>query len=92
MLLEHFSDVPVSNVLKLEGLANRDSLPYAETYALGDVSKLRTMLRGTLRCVLPSFAVNSEIYIDTLSVGIPASQRSCTRSRRSASSRRRSRS
>ena len=92
MLLEHFPDVPVSNVLKLEGLANRDSLPYAETYALGDVSKLRTMLRGTLRCALQSFVVNNNLKTVTLFLGIPASQRSYTRSRRSASSRRRSRS
>ncbi|KAL0068301.1 hypothetical protein AAF712_004688 [Marasmius tenuissimus] len=33
----------------LEGLPNRDSFPYAETYNLGPVGDLRTILRGTLR-------------------------------------------
>ncbi|KAA1474028.1 hypothetical protein DENSPDRAFT_780814 [Dentipellis sp. KUC8613] len=49
ILSHHFPDVPVSNVLNFEGIANRDSLPYADTYALGPVVSLRTMLRGTLR-------------------------------------------
>ncbi|KAH8995677.1 Saccharopine dehydrogenase-domain-containing protein [Lactarius akahatsu] len=53
LLLQHFPDVPLSNVLKLEGLANRDSMHYAETYSL-DGGELRTMLRGTLR--YPGFA------------------------------------
>lgn len=44
-----FSDVPVSDVLKLEGIANRDSIPYADTYQLGKPGDLRTILRGTLR-------------------------------------------
>jgi alpha-aminoadipic semialdehyde synthase len=41
-------------VLKLEGIANRDSIPYAETYELGDAKDLRTILRGTLR--FPGFS------------------------------------
>jgi alpha-aminoadipic semialdehyde synthase len=41
--------VPVSSVLKLEGIANRDSIPYAGSYDLGLVDELRTVLRGTLR-------------------------------------------
>ncbi|OJA21128.1 hypothetical protein AZE42_04358 [Rhizopogon vesiculosus] len=49
LLSEYFPDVPISNVLKLEGLANRDSLPYAETYGLGELESLQTVLRGTLR-------------------------------------------
>ncbi|OAX41805.1 hypothetical protein K503DRAFT_863595 [Rhizopogon vinicolor AM-OR11-026] len=49
LLSEYFPDVPISNVLKLEGLANRDSLPYAETYGLGKLESLQTVLRGTLR-------------------------------------------
>ncbi|KAH9047781.1 Saccharopine dehydrogenase-domain-containing protein [Lactarius hengduanensis] len=53
LLLQHFPDVPLSNGLKLEGLANRDSMHYAETYSL-DGGELRTMLRGTLR--YPGFA------------------------------------
>ncbi|KAI0041595.1 hypothetical protein FA95DRAFT_1683107 [Auriscalpium vulgare] len=53
ILKHHFPEVPLSNILKLEGLANRDSLPYVDTYALNK-SSLRTMLRGTLR--YPGFA------------------------------------
>jgi alpha-aminoadipic semialdehyde synthase len=48
LLLQHFPDVPLSNVLRLEGLANRDSMDYTETYSL-EGEELRTMLRGTLR-------------------------------------------
>ena len=33
----------------LEGIANRDSIPYAGTYDLGPIEGLRTVLRGTLR-------------------------------------------
>ncbi|KAI6014540.1 hypothetical protein PISMIDRAFT_89188 [Pisolithus microcarpus 441] len=51
ILRKYFPDVPVPEgaALKFEGIANRDSLPYVETYALGDPGKLRTVLRGTLR-------------------------------------------
>ncbi|KAG1721076.1 hypothetical protein EDD22DRAFT_962638 [Suillus occidentalis] len=49
LLQEYFPDIPISHVLKLEGLANRDSLPYAETYGLGKLENLQTVLRGTLR-------------------------------------------
>jgi alpha-aminoadipic semialdehyde synthase len=48
LLLQNFPDVPLSNVLRLEGLANRNSMHYAETYSLKN-EELRTMLRGTLR-------------------------------------------
>ena len=48
LLLQNFPDVPLSNVLRLEGLANRNSMPYTETYSLNN-KELRTMLRGTLR-------------------------------------------
>lgn len=54
ILKHHFPDVPISNVLKLEGIANRDSLPYADTYGLGRLDDLRTVLRGTLRCADPN--------------------------------------
>ncbi|KIJ19435.1 hypothetical protein PAXINDRAFT_68974 [Paxillus involutus ATCC 200175] len=54
ILSNYFPDVPISNVLKLEGIANRDSLPYADTYGLGKLDSLRTVLRGTLR--YPGFA------------------------------------
>ena len=40
--------MPLSNILRFEGLANRNSMSYAETYAL-EKEELRTMLRGTLR-------------------------------------------
>ncbi|KAI9456540.1 Saccharopine dehydrogenase-domain-containing protein [Lactarius psammicola] len=53
LLLQHFPDVPLSNILKLEGLANRNSMHYTETYSL-EGEELRTMLRGTLR--YPGFA------------------------------------
>ena len=49
ILKEGFSDLPISDVLKLEGIANRNSLPYAETYSLGELDSLRTIVRGTLR-------------------------------------------
>ena len=48
LLLQNFPDVPLSNVLRFEGLANRNSMSYAETYSLKN-EELRTMLRGTLR-------------------------------------------
>ncbi|KAI9511190.1 Saccharopine dehydrogenase-domain-containing protein [Russula earlei] len=53
LLLQNFPDVPLSNVLRFEGLANRNSMRYAETYSLKN-EELRTMLRGTLR--YPGFA------------------------------------
>lgn len=48
LLVQNFPNVPLSNVLRLEGLANRNSMQYAETYSLKN-EELRTMLRGTLR-------------------------------------------
>ncbi|OBZ72980.1 Peroxisome biosynthesis protein PAS1 [Grifola frondosa] len=49
ILQRSFADVPVSDVLKFEGIANRNSLPYAGIYGLGPLSNLRSILRGTLR-------------------------------------------
>ncbi|EPQ53172.1 hypothetical protein GLOTRDRAFT_140080 [Gloeophyllum trabeum ATCC 11539] len=49
LLRHHFDRVPISNVLQLEGIANRDSIPYADTYGLGKTEDLRSILRGTLR-------------------------------------------
>lgn len=49
LLKTYFGSVPLSNVFKFEGIANRDSLPYAKTYELGPISALDTVLRGTLR-------------------------------------------
>ncbi|KAI8995205.1 Saccharopine dehydrogenase-domain-containing protein [Trametes punicea] len=54
LLRKYFPDVPLSNVLKFEGLANRDSLPYADVYGLTPFDGVRTIFRGTLR--YPGFA------------------------------------
>ncbi|KAG0359381.1 Saccharopine dehydrogenase-domain-containing protein [Gamsiella multidivaricata] len=49
LMRKHFPDVPIYPGFNLEGVANRDSLSYAQTYGLGPVEKLDTMFRGTLR-------------------------------------------
>ncbi|KAI0791367.1 Saccharopine dehydrogenase-domain-containing protein [Abortiporus biennis] len=49
ILVENFPDLPVSDVLRLEGIANRDSLPYADAYSLGALEDIRTLVRGTIR-------------------------------------------
>ncbi|GBE85762.1 predicted protein [Sparassis crispa] len=49
LLQEFVPDLPISNVLKFEGIANRDSLPYADVYGLQPLSGIRTLFRGTLR-------------------------------------------
>ncbi|KIJ37526.1 hypothetical protein M422DRAFT_211260 [Sphaerobolus stellatus SS14] len=49
LLQSYFPSVPLSKYLKLEGIANRDSLSYAGTYELGPIGQLETILRGTLR-------------------------------------------
>ncbi|TFK83565.1 hypothetical protein K466DRAFT_665741 [Polyporus arcularius HHB13444] len=54
LLKTYFPDVPLSNVLKFEGLANRNSLPYANVYGLKPLRDIRTIFRGTLR--YPGFA------------------------------------
>ncbi|RPD58275.1 hypothetical protein L226DRAFT_536764 [Lentinus tigrinus ALCF2SS1-7] len=54
LLKTYFPDVPLSNVLKFEGLANRNSLPYAGVYGLEPLKDIRTVFRGTLR--YPGFA------------------------------------
>lgn len=50
LLKRYFPDVPITTEFALEGIANRDSLPYAHVYDLGSP---RTVLRGTLRYVDP---------------------------------------
>jgi alpha-aminoadipic semialdehyde synthase len=60
LLVQNFPDVPLSKVLRLEGLANRDSMHYTEPYSLKD-SELRTMLRGTLRWMCPAPATKLSI-------------------------------
>ncbi|KAG2187767.1 hypothetical protein INT44_005457, partial [Umbelopsis vinacea] len=50
LLKEHFSTVPVpTKGFAFEGVANRDSLSYIETYNLGSTKTMDTMFRGTLR-------------------------------------------
>nr|XP_018263129.1 alpha-aminoadipic semialdehyde synthase [Kwoniella dejecticola CBS 10117]OBR85287.1 alpha-aminoadipic semialdehyde synthase [Kwoniella dejecticola CBS 10117] len=49
LLSKHFPQVKLWPDLQLEGLANRDSMPYAEKYGLGEVDGLRNLFRGTLR-------------------------------------------
>lgn len=49
LLASHFAAVPLYKGFALEGLANRDSFPYAETYRLGPIDSLRDLFRGTLR-------------------------------------------
>ena len=66
---EIFPVLPASEVLQLEGIANRDSLPYAETYALGPLDSLRTVVRGTIRFVdqpCDSAVCLLTVYPDTL--------------------------
>jgi alpha-aminoadipic semialdehyde synthase len=46
LLKKAFKRVPITNEFELEGLPNRDSLPYAGTYGIEDAD---TVLRGTLR-------------------------------------------
>ncbi|KXN92624.1 Alpha-aminoadipic semialdehyde synthase, mitochondrial [Leucoagaricus sp. SymC.cos] len=41
--------IPLMQDVELEGIANRDSLPYRETYGLQNEGSLRTLVRGTLR-------------------------------------------
>ncbi|PIL32665.1 hypothetical protein GSI_05369 [Ganoderma sinense ZZ0214-1] len=54
LLRTYFPDVPLSNTLRFEGLANRNSLPYADVYGLEPLDSIRTIFRGTLR--YPGFA------------------------------------
>ncbi|KAI8048729.1 Saccharopine dehydrogenase-domain-containing protein [Syncephalis plumigaleata] len=49
LLKERFSQVDIMPGFALEGLANRNSLGYADMYGLGSVDQLDTMFRGTLR-------------------------------------------
>ncbi|KAJ1649715.1 hypothetical protein IWQ61_009285 [Dispira simplex] len=44
-----FPDVPLYPGFALEGLPNRDSLKYIDTYGLGSADTMETMFRGTLR-------------------------------------------
>lgn len=52
LLKRHYPKVDVWKGLALEGLANRDAMPYADKYGLGEVDGLTNLFRGTLRSVL----------------------------------------
>lgn len=67
LLVSRFPEVPISNILNFEGIANRDSFPYAETYGL-KADTVRTLLRGTLRSL--NFTFRLYHLIDSRS-GIP---------------------
>ncbi|KAH9840769.1 Saccharopine dehydrogenase-domain-containing protein [Rhodofomes roseus] len=51
LLTSGIPDVPISDIMRFEGLPNRDSLPYAGQYGLDNPQsqELRTIFRGTLR-------------------------------------------
>lgn len=49
LLQSYFKDVPIIRGFNLEGLANRDSISYADTYGLGAAESMTNMFRGTLR-------------------------------------------
>jgi len=76
LLFSHLPSVPLWRGLALEGLANRDSLPYAEKYGLGPVEGLTDLFRGTLRYqgfsrLLDSFRRLGLLSVQSLS-SIPA--------------------
>ncbi|KAF7291646.1 hypothetical protein HMN09_01255800 [Mycena chlorophos] len=63
LLRNVFPSVPISNEFELEGLPNRDSLSYLETYNLGQLGAadgIQTVLRGTLR--YPGFSKLMESF------------------------------
>ncbi|SJL06912.1 uncharacterized protein ARMOST_10254 [Armillaria ostoyae] len=62
LLRSYFPQVPVMPSVPLEGYANRDSLPYAASYHLGPVPKLRTLVRGTLR--YPGYSERLQFFKD----------------------------
>ncbi|CAG8586916.1 7755_t:CDS:2, partial [Paraglomus occultum] len=49
LLKNHFPNVPIYNGFAFEGLANRDSLAYVDTYGLAPIENKRAIFRGTLR-------------------------------------------
>lgn len=93
LLASHFADVPLWKGLALEGLANRDSLPYAEKYGMGEGeggSGMRDLFRGTLRYVHCSpqhprrLDVMGAMLIEMLRIGTRGFQASWTRFVKSA--------
>ncbi|GJJ14359.1 hypothetical protein Clacol_008623 [Clathrus columnatus] len=60
LLQSRFKDVPLSDKIPLEGIANRDSFPYVDFYSLGSVENMNTVLRGTLR--YPGFSSLMDVF------------------------------
>lgn len=54
--------IPLMQGTQLEGIANRDSVPYRETYGLNNAASLRTLVRGTLR--YPGFSSLMQSFKD----------------------------
>lgn len=49
LLKRPLPNLPLSDVLKLEGIPNRDSVSYEHLYTDGRKGELTTLFRGTLR-------------------------------------------
>ncbi|CAG8578441.1 4678_t:CDS:2, partial [Scutellospora calospora] len=49
LLKSHFNTVSIDSKYEFEGLANRNSLSYIDTYGLAPLETMDTMFRGTLR-------------------------------------------
>lgn len=54
--------IPLMQGVELEGIANRDSMPYRDTYGLQGAGSLRTLVRGTLR--YPGFCTLMQSFKD----------------------------
>lgn len=52
LLKSYVPDLPISDILRLEGLPNRNSLSYSNTYDIHPKDGLHTLFRGTLRFVV----------------------------------------
>ena len=64
LLKQRFSRVNIMPGFALEGLANRNSLDYADMYGLGSVDQLDTMFRGTLRYQVGDQSHSLNAHID----------------------------
>lgn len=62
LLAAHFDQVPLFKGLALEGVANRNALPYAEKYGLGPVEHLTSLFRGTLRYVYECLKCHADVH------------------------------
>ncbi|KIR40645.1 alpha-aminoadipic semialdehyde synthase [Cryptococcus deuterogattii 99/473] len=79
LLARRFPEVKLWEGLPLEGLANRDSMPYAKKYGLGPAEGLTDLFRGTLRYQGFSSLLNSFRLLGLLrSDPLPGSPKSWT--------------